>query len=193
MKTRKSASPNILWRRLLHSAFAAVVAIGILSAATSATAECGDPIGRKAGIAPQLPFLAQAGNESAQPGGNNTIVGLWHVTYTQSDGTPFYEAFDQWHSDRTEFENANLPPATGNVCEGVWKPIGPQGVRLHHIGWDFNADGSSAGTFTLDETNTLARDGSSYRGDFDYKAYDVNGNLMAEITGTQTATRIAVD
>jgi hypothetical protein len=44
---------------------------------------------------------------------------------------------NQWHSDGTEFENAWLPPDTGNICFGVWKEVAPRTVRLHHIGWLF--------------------------------------------------------
>jgi len=122
-----------------------------------------------------------------------TIVGLWHVNYTAADGSHFLESFDTWHADGTEFENANLPPAVGNICYGVWKPIAPRTVQLHHVGWMFNADGSSAGTFTLDEVNTVTLDGKTYKGTFDFKVYNVSGNLLAEVKGTMLATRITVN
>jgi len=57
----------------------------------------------------------------------------------------------------------------------------------------FNADGSSAGTFTLDEVNTVAQDGKTYKGTFDFKVYNVSGNLEAEVKGTMLATRITVN
>ena len=122
---------------------------------------------------------------------NNSIVGLWYVNYT-SGGELVYESFDTWHSDGTELENLNLAPATGPLCVGVWKQVGPRSFRLHHVGWNFDLNGNSLGSFTLDETNTVSRDGLTYKGTFDIKFYDVDGKLIDELTGTQTATRITV-
>jgi hypothetical protein len=194
-----------LWP-LFRGAFLTIAAMGMLLAATSAQAACGDPTGSKSGVVPKLPFLVQfsdgtepssaeahQGSESGREGRHNdSIVGLWHVKYT-SGGQPFFESFDQWHSDGTELENPNLPPATGPLCVGVWKQTGPRTVRLHHVGWNFDFNGNSTGTFTLDESNTVAQNERTYEGTFDYKIYDVNGNLIQEVTGTQTATRITVN
>jgi hypothetical protein len=37
----------------------------------------------------------------------------------------------------------------------------------------------------------VLRDGNSYRGTNNSKIYDLEGNLIAEVPGTATATRIA--
>jgi hypothetical protein len=176
-----------LWIRLVRGAFLAATAAAILFIASPASASCGDPGKAKSGVATQLPFLAPTNAIPNTPSGS--IVGVWHVTYTMSDGEMFYEAFDIWHSDGTEFEVANLPPAAGNVCMGVWTKVGPA-IQLDHIGWAFDMNGNSIGTFTLTEKNVV--NGNSYTGDFDYKAYDVNGNPIPdqEVTGTLKATRI---
>ena len=201
----KSSEDRLLG--LFRGAGVTLAALGILFAATSARAACGDLSGRKSGVVSKVPFLVPSGGgsepddaavhrgpESGREGGDNndSIVGLWHVKYT-SGGQPFFESFDQWHSDGTELENPNLPPATGPLCVGVWKQTGPRTVRLHHVGWNFDFNGNSTGTFTLDESNTVAPNGKTYEGTFDYKIYDVNGNLIEEVTGTQTATRIIVN
>jgi hypothetical protein len=191
-----------LWR-LFRGASITLAALGMLLAATSAGAACGDPLGLKSDVVPKLPFLVQpgGGTEQAQQalgsgaeasGNNGSIVGLWYVTYT-SGGQILYESFDQWHSDGTELENPNLAPATGPLCVGVWKQTATRAFRLHHIGWNFDFNGNSLGTFTLDETNTVGPNGQTYNGTFDLKFYDVDGNLVAEVTGTQTATRITVN
>jgi hypothetical protein len=130
-------------------------------------------------------------NPGSQPNGNNSIVGLWHVTYT-AGGQLFYEAFDTWHSDGTEIESANFDPTEGNVCMGVWKLVGST-VHLYHVGWLFDVAGNSAGWFSLTERDIVAGNGNTYHGRFDYKAYDPNGNLVQEITGDLTATRIVVN
>jgi hypothetical protein len=121
-----------------------------------------------------------------------SIVGLWHVKYTAADNSPFLESFKTWHADGTEFENAFLPPTVGNICFGVWKEDGRRTVKLHHVGLNFNPDGSISGSFTIDETDTVSRDGQTYEGTFDFKASDVNGHPQVEIKGTMLATRINV-
>ena len=191
------STKHSLWS-LFRGVSVSLAAMGILLAATSAVAACGDPLGlNKSGVFTKLPFLAQPGGAAGQAhqregsGGNNAIVGLWYVNYT-SGGQPLYESFDQWHSDGTELENPNLAPATGPLCVGVWTKVGGRTFQLHHVGWNFDINGNSLGSFTLDETNTVDRHGQTYTGTFDLKFYDVDGNLVGEVTGTQTATRITV-
>jgi hypothetical protein len=184
-----------LWR-LFRGASVALAAMGMLFVATNAVAACGDPSGLKPGVARKLPFLAQPDGRAEQAHqteapDSNSIVGLWYVNYT-SGGELLYESFDQWHSDGTELENPNLAPATGPLCVGVWRQVGTRTFRLHHVGWNFDMNGNSLGSFTLDETNTVSRNGLTYNGTFDLKFYDVDGTLVDEVTGTQTATRITV-
>lgn len=166
--------------------------IVLMFAATNAIAACGDPAGFKSPGSVELPVPIKAVDHLKHNSSSTSIVGLWSVTYT-SGGALFYQAYDQWHSDQTEFENANLSPVEGNVCVGVWKQIGPRTVSLNHVGWSFDDTGTSNGTFTLTETNTLSSEGNSYKGTFDYKFFDTNGTLQQEITGTIAATRITVD
>lgn len=181
-KLTKSGLRGCLLRGIFLAATAAVMFI----ATTPANAACGHPGKLGPGMTIQMPFLSPG---NAGPNTNNSIVGLWHVTYTMSDGTPFYEAFDVWHSDGTEFENAGLPPAEGNVCMGVWKQDG-QTVRLDHIGWAFNDDGSLAGTFTLTEKNVV--NGNTYEGTFVYQAYGTDGSPIPDqkVTGRLVARRL---
>lgn len=191
---------NVLKRMAL--AAAAILAVTFV-ATTNAYANCGPTAGMDS-AAIKLTALAYAGPQvegqnAGQPdaipslGANNSIVGLWHVIYTANDSL-FAETLKQWHSDGTEFENVNHNPAIGSVCLGVWKQVAVRTVRLHHVGWLFNADGSSAGTFTQDETDTVSANGMSYTGTFTFKTYDVNGNFSGfEASGTIAATRITVN
>lgn len=179
--------------RCAATAFGSLVML-LASVTTPAAAACDSWTGQKTlGVVRNLQFFAPQNHQVPQTtNDNNSIVGLWHVNYTDSNGVPFLETFDMWHSDGTEFETANSAPATGNYCLGVWKQIGPRTVQLNHIGWAFNPDGSSAGYFTITETNTLNPGGDTYTGTFDFKVYDINGNLVFETTGTQLAKRITV-
>jgi hypothetical protein len=63
----------------------------------------------------------------------------------------------------------------------------------------FNPDGSISSMFTVDETDTVASDGKTYKGMFDFKLWPPNydavgaGTPIAEVKGTTAATRITVD
>ena len=143
--------------RIFGGALALLSIAALLFGATSANAACGaDGHGVE-----EFDRTPEAGNDQDDgfaPGRGSSIVGLWHVVYT-AGGSTFNETLDQWHSDGTEFENAWLPPDTGNICFGVWKEVAPRTVRLHHIGWLFTPGSTpptASGTFTLDETNTVS-------------------------------------
>ena len=107
-----------------------------------------------------------------------------------SGGQVYYEAFKTCHSDGTESENANLTRIEGNVCVGYGRPLNRGVVHLNHVGWNFDGYGNLIGTVVITETNVVARNGKTYQGTFNDKFYDLNGNLICEVPGTQTATRI---
>ena len=127
--------------------------------------------------------------------GPDSIVGLWHVVYTATGGAPFGVSLKEWHSDGTEFENIDHPAVVGNICFGVWKQVELRTVRLHHTGWTFDDNGNPTGSFTIDETDTLAPNGMSYTGSFTFKVFDTNGDFISgsETTGTIAASRITVN
>jgi len=199
-------------------AFVALVALGLLFTTSGAKAG-GCAVGYKAGAAaPSIPFVSPHGGDHQQGEDFNghAIVGLWHVIYTATSSTSgplpvpvippgppssfqFLESFKTWHSDRTEFENAFLPPTAGNICFGVWKELGEGRVKLHHIGLMFAPDGSISNIFTVDETDAVASNDKTYQGSFDFKlwppVFDLVGvgTPVQEIKGTTAATRISVD
>lgn len=114
------------------------------------------------------------------------IVGTWLVTY----GGPLAgQAFIQWHSDGTEWENIDFPILGGTLCMGDWRAVDENHVRRSHVGWLFT-DGNPSGYFTQTETDEVARDGSWYRGTNHIKLYDLKGVQFAEGDGTAEATRI---
>ena len=186
----------------------ALIALGLLFTAASAKAGCAVPY--KVGAAPKISFVSP--HADGEWNEHATIVGLWHVIYTGTYDDnfppggpypptpfPFLESFKTWHADGTEFENAFLPPAGGNICFGVWKDLGDGSVKLHHIGLMFNPDGSLSSIFTVDETDTVASDGKTYKGMFDFKLWPPSyaavgtGTPIAEVKGTTAATRVTVD
>jgi hypothetical protein len=142
--------------------------------------------------APTMPWMEHQDDGNWQP----SIVGLWHVVYTQSDGSPFNQTFKMWHADGIEFENAILPPVGGDICYGVWKQTGSRSVKLHHIGVIWGPDPKTPGnyvvaaTFTVDEENTVSADGKSYSGHFVFSQFDPSGNPGPVIKGTTAAKRV---
>ena len=194
-KVTRFAIPNTVRRTITGAILPTIAALVVLLTAASSYADCGPMAGMKFPVV-KLPLVATA-NLAAVDGMPNSespdsIVGLWHTMYT-AENSLFAETFKEWHSDGTEFENVNHNPAIGAVCVGVWKQVAVRTVRLHHLGFLFNADGTSAGTFVVEETDTLAAHGRSYVGTFTFSTYDVNGNLTGEVKGTVAATRITVD
>lgn len=183
-------------RRIPAGAVALLSMIALMCGAPNAHAACG--LTGPGSMSPvRLPMLAHAAGDQDDfgPASRPSIVGLWHVVYT-AGGATFNETLDQWHSDGTEFENAWLPPDAGNICFGVWKEARPGIVHLHHVGWTFTPGSTpptASGTFTLDEVNTVSRDGKTYTGTFTFKTYDINGNFTGtEVKGTIAAVRITV-
>lgn len=143
---------------------------------------------RPSAFAPRLAEAAQRGPGEEKHLGSvlDRIVGTWHVTY----GGPLAgQAFIQWHSDGTEWENIDFPILGGTICMGDWRAVDQNHVRRSHVGWLFS-DGNPSGYFTQTETDEVARDGSWYRGTNYIKLYDLNGVKFAEGAGTAEATRI---
>ncbi|MGC1459617.1 MAG: hypothetical protein WA825_15175 [Steroidobacteraceae bacterium] len=107
-------------------------------------------------------------------GQHEGIVGTWLVNYG-----PVGEAFIQWHSDGTEWENINHPGVGGNICMGSWIATGPWTVSRNHFGWIFDSTtGLVAGYFNETETDTLAKDGNSYSGTNVTIFYDLDHNVV---------------
>lgn len=172
---------------------AALAAFTWVTSGASAQAGCADPRIAPVGASHKMPRLLvpapTATADAGSPDAAANIVGTWHVTYTV-EGNPFGEAYIQWHNDGTEWENIDFPATSGNICMGSWKAVDTKHVYRNHIGWLYT-DGNLSGYFTETETNKVARDGSTYAGTNEQKVYDLDGNLLADVTGTSAATKIS--
>ena len=179
---------NMKWK-ISHTALTALAILSLMFITTAANASCFD---RARGTGRALPEGLIAQLAASPTASNGTIAGLWHTTYTTSDNQVFQESYDMWHGDGTELESANVNPVAGNFCMGVWKQVGSE-IHLHHVGWGFDNLGNLVGPFTVDQTDVLGAHGNTYSGTWDFKLYDTNGNLLQEVTGTISATRIGVN
>lgn len=153
----------------------------------SARASCVDPTSSGPHATP-LNFTGRPMPSHFGHDASDNIVGTWHVAYTTA-GAPSGEAFIQWHSDGTEWENINLPVLGGNICVGSWKTIDQSHVSRNHYGWLYN-NGVLAGWFNETETDHVSWDGNSYTGTNETTLYFF-GMPPQVSTGTATATRLA--
>jgi hypothetical protein len=167
---------------------AATAALSLLG--TAAHANCSD---RSAGNEKQISLPAQHQNLWQ----HEDIVGTWLVNYG-----PVGQAFIQWHSDGTEWENITHPSIGGNICMGSWIQTGPRTFFRNHFGWIFDSTGVIAGYFNETETDTLSKDGNSYSGTNVTIFYDMDGSVVPApgapspaptggYPGTSSAVRIA--
>lgn len=131
---------------------------------------------------------------SSQNGDDQTIVGLWDVKFI-SDNQVVDEGFDQYHSDGTEILNDTPPPATGNVCLGVYENTGPRTLKLKHPSWIFDPTNTIViGRATILEKITVDRGGRTFKGTFIIQLRDLSGNpLGPDLSGQLTGDRISPD
>ena len=163
----------------------AATATTILSS-VSAHASCADP--RSPAVFRQMPAISlpAAASTSRMHSGDaaKNIVGTWLATYTVQ-GNAFGQAYIQWHSDGTEWENINLPISGGNICMGSWVKVDAKHVARNHYGWLYT-DGTVSGYFNETETDTVAKNGT-YVGTNEQIGYDLSGNQLFDVTGTSSA------
>lgn len=125
-------------------------------------------------------------------GEDASIVGLWKVTFF-SGGQVVDQAFEVFHSDGTELMNDTAPPASGNVCVGVWANTNGPGVKLNHPSWTFDANGNLNGTATIKTSITLDHGSNSFTGTFTVDVFDLTGVNLLHLAGTVSGQRITVD
>jgi hypothetical protein len=194
--------------RILTGTLGVALLVTIFS--LSASAACGDAnqFGTK------LRRQSWQGPGSLQPGSllrtaddSDSIVGMWHVTFTAQgnpngppDGTPIDNALATWHSDGTELMNSARPPQDGDFCMGVWKRTGRFTYKLNHFAWFANDTanapsgiGNPTGPTRILQQVTLSADGKHYSGTFTLDAYDTSGTQVAHIVGVIAATRITIN
>jgi hypothetical protein len=146
-------------------------------------------------------FAAAAAAALATANDDNTpassVVGLWNTTYLLGEGPDVYDqAYQQFHADGNEnMLSRGLPPSLGNVCLGIWKRVGPRTFTVKHVAWNWNGDGSFAGTFSMNVTFRLDRRAARYTGTWEARNFAPDGTLIPELNagGVVNAVRVAAD
>jgi hypothetical protein len=170
----------------------------VLSLSPAVEAACITP-DRSAPLKRILPpqILAAAGATAlVSEASDRSIVGFWQTTfYVGNTADVWDQAFELWHAEGTELAVDNaVPPSLGNVCVGVWKQVG-RTIKLRHLTWNWNLDGSKAGTFLLEMTVSVGRDNETFEGTYVSDSFDLEGQVIPELhgEGVVRGNRITVD
>jgi hypothetical protein len=142
--------------------------------------------------APALRALAPPERADAEDRGTDvSIVGLWKVTFF-AGGQVVDQAFEVFHNDGTELMIDTAPPASDNVCVGVWAKTDSL-VKLNHPSWTFDANGNLNGTATIKVSVALDHTGNSFTGTFTVDVFSLTGVNLQHLAGTVSGQRITVD
>jgi hypothetical protein len=129
----------------------------------------------------------------------HSIVGLFEFKFT---GFTTDWGTQAWHSDGTELLfSGGQNPETGDVCQGVWRKVGPSTYTLNHIAMGWTAPGGVFGIrIHLHAIVKLSPSGDSYSGTYKAAAYQVSPTdpfdenaQVGSGTGTLTGTRVLPD
>lgn len=128
---------------------------------------------------------------------DNSIVGMWKVSFTATDGSGFTDfGYSHLHSDGTEFLNSgSRAPATQNYCLGVWKKTGDGTYKLNHFALSYDLyTGILNAKVNIREKIALKPGGNEYSGTFVIDVYDPTGAMVvAHFEGKTAGTRVTVD
>lgn len=114
------------------------------------------------------------------------------VTLTDCNGHTLavFRAFEMFNLGGTLTSTDNTPPTLHGPGLGTWQPTGMRTFNAPFQFFNFNPDGSFAGTQKIDRQIRLAADGNSYTSTVTFRTYDPDGNLVFSGCGSEIATRL---
>jgi len=144
-----------------------------------------------------------------------SIVGLWEFEVRlkgAQNGLPDGFLFDwglaMWHEDGTEMQfSAGRPPSAGDVCLGVYRAIGRNTFKMHHVALGLSppqagAAGTYVGPAVIEVVATVDRSGENYTGSYvlsqfagspdDGTEFNEKGMPLAVFNAMITAHRVTV-
>ena len=132
---------------------------------------------------------------------NDSIVGLWQF---QLKGFNVDWGTQAFHADGTELMfSGGQNPATGDVCQGVWRKVGPRTYTLNHIAMGWMAPGGPFGLrIHFHVVIKLDPNGNSFTGTYRVDVFQETpedpfdesaSTKVASGTGTAIATRVRPD
>ena len=131
---------------------------------------------------------------------NTSIVGLWEF---QLGGFLADFGTQAFHAGGTEMMfSAGVDPATGDVCQGVWRKVGRSTYTLSHIAMAWTAPGAEYGVLIhIHMVIKLDHSGNSFTGTYNVDLFsaspqvpfDESAGPFASGSGTITAKRVNPD
>jgi hypothetical protein len=122
------------------------------------------------------------------------LQGVWdsQATLTDCNGNilVMLRAFEMFHQGGTLTSTDNTPPTLHGPGFGTWQHVGVGKYDAPFQFFNFNADGTFAGTQKIDRQIQLAADGNSYTSTVTFETFDPDGNLIFSGCGDEVATRL---
>jgi hypothetical protein len=114
------------------------------------------------------------------------------VTLTDCNGNTLavFRAFEMFNLGGTLTSTDNTPPTLHGPGLGTWQRTGMRTFSAPFQFFNFNPDGSFAGTQKINRQIHLAADGNSYTSIVTFLTYDPDGNLVFSGCGSEIATRL---
>ncbi len=124
----------------------------------------------------------------------NPLEGVFdsQVTLTDCNGYTLavFRAYEMFHAGGTLSSTDNTPPTFHGPGFGTWERVAGRKYSSPFQFFNFNPDGSFAGTQRIDRTITLSADGNSYTSTVTFQSFDPDGNLLFSGCGSETAARL---
>lgn len=137
--------------------------------------------------------LSAASNAASSPQAA-PLQGVWDSEVTLTDCNGFtlvvFRAYEMFHQGGTLTSTDNTPPTLHGPGFGTWQHAGVRKYTSPFQFFNFNADGSFAGTQKIDRQIQLSPDGTSYTSTVTFESFDPDGNLIFSGCGTEVATRL---
>ena len=137
-------------------------------------------------------LVCLATSATAESGGR--LVGVFdtHLTLTNCHGVVIrtLEALQMFNQGGTLASTDNQPPSSRGAGFGTWENMGGRSYSAPFQFFQFNPDGTFAGTVRIARNILLAADANSYTSTVSVEILDPNGNVVATLCGTESATRL---
>ena len=130
-----------------------------------------------------------------------TIVGSWFCTVSAPDNAPPFDSFKALWSmtgdgilvSSAQGDVTPTPFPTTSTAYGAWTQTGRRQFAASFIAILYDSQtGENMGSIRLNQSMTLSDTGLEWSGPFQAKVLDPDGNLIAMLNGSISATRIAV-
>ena len=137
-------------------------------------------------------LVCLATSATAESGGR--LVGVFdtHLTLTNCHGVVIrtLEALQMFNQGGTLASTDNQPPSSRGPGFGTWENMGGRSYSAPFQFFQFNPDGTFTGTVKIARNILLATDANSYTSTVSVEILDPNGNVVATLCGTESATRL---